>query len=219
MTIIISNKTPKANKDISILGGSHMDIMISAKALSTNTDGAIYQIGAVTFDPTVLGRYGAGFSRYIQIESHTGCIDSDVLIHMLEDRNTNRLSTSLRTRSVSLRTALKDLVNLADIEKFNWSTVMVWTWHPYADLSILRSAYERVDLPPPWDKTQEAYARLLCMSVNVPKEVYGHSIDQALKESLARARAVQKANQDGCSNLRKGIRNITSFHSNRLVVR
>ncbi|EPA4282400.1 3'-5' exoribonuclease, partial [Escherichia coli] len=124
-------------------------LMIDLETMGTNTNAPIVVIGAVFFDPQT-GEIGPVFYIVVSLTDamNTGAVpDGGTIEWWLKQSSEAR--TAILTDQVKLRDALsrfREFINEYSDEKF----VQVWGNGATFDNAILRTSYERLDIPCPW---------------------------------------------------------------------
>ncbi|HAX2398704.1 TPA: exonuclease [Escherichia coli] len=124
-------------------------LMIDLETMGTNTNAPIVVIGAVFFDPQT-GEIGPVFYIVISLTDamNTGAVpDGGTIKWWLKQSSEAR--AAILTDQVKLRDALsrfREFINEYSDEKF----VQVWGNGATFDNAILRTSYERLDIPCPW---------------------------------------------------------------------
>ncbi|SQL48486.1 exonuclease family protein [Escherichia coli] len=124
-------------------------LMIDLETMGTNTNAPIVVIGAVFFDPQT-GEIGPVFYIVVSLTDamNTGAVpDGGIIEWWLKQSSEAR--AAILTDQVKLRDALsrfRDFINEYSDEKF----VQVWGNGATFDNAILRTSYERLDIPCPW---------------------------------------------------------------------
>ncbi|HAV9234692.1 TPA: exonuclease [Escherichia coli] len=123
--------------------------MIDLETMGTNTNAPIVVIGAVFFDPQT-GEIGPVFYIVISLTDamNTGAVpDGGTIKWWLKQSSEAR--AAILTDQVKLKDALsrfREFINEYSDEKF----VQVWGNGATFDNAILRTSYERLDIPCPW---------------------------------------------------------------------
>ncbi|EES4367930.1 3'-5' exoribonuclease [Escherichia coli] len=124
-------------------------LMIDLETMGTNTNAPIVVIGAVFFDPQT-GEIGPVFYIVVSLTDamNTGAVpDGGIIEWWLKQSSEAR--AAILTDQVKLRDALsrfREFINEYSDEKF----VQVWGNGATFDNAILRTSYERLDIPCPW---------------------------------------------------------------------
>ena len=124
-------------------------LMIDLETMGTNTNAPIVVIGAVFFDPQT-GEIGPVFYIVISLTDamNTGAVpDGGAIEWWLKQSSEAR--AAILTDQVKLKDALsrfREFINEYSDEKF----VQVWGNGATFDNAILRTSYERLDIPCPW---------------------------------------------------------------------
>ncbi|HAW3395782.1 TPA: exonuclease, partial [Escherichia coli] len=124
-------------------------LMIDLETMGTNTNAPIVVIGAVFFDPQT-GEIGPVFYIVISLADamNTGAVpDGGTIEWWLKQSSEAR--AAILTDQVKLKDALsrfREFINEYSDEKF----VQVWGNGATFDNAILRTSYERLDIPCPW---------------------------------------------------------------------
>ncbi|EFB1316242.1 TPA: 3'-5' exoribonuclease [Escherichia coli] len=124
-------------------------LMIDLETMGTNTNAPIVVIGAVFFDPQT-GEIGPVFYIVISLTDamNTGAVpDGGTIEWWLKQSSEAR--AAILTDQVKLKDALsqfRKFINEYSDEKF----VQVWGNGATSDNAILRTSYERLDIPCPW---------------------------------------------------------------------
>ncbi|WP_218072954.1 exonuclease [Escherichia coli] len=124
-------------------------LMIDLETMGTNTNAPIVVIGAVFFDPQT-GEIGPVFYIVISLTDamNTGAVpDGGTIEWWLKQSSEAR--AAILTDQVKLKDALsqfQEFINEYSDEKF----VQVWGNGATFDNAILRTSYERLDIPCPW---------------------------------------------------------------------
>ncbi|MEK8816926.1 3'-5' exoribonuclease [Escherichia coli] len=124
-------------------------LMIDLKTMGTNTNAPIVVIGAVFFDPQT-GEIGPVFYIVVSLTDamNTGAVpDGGTIEWWLKQSSEAR--AAILTDQVKLKDALsrfREFINEYSDEKF----VQVWGNGATFDNAILRTSYERLDIPCPW---------------------------------------------------------------------
>ncbi|WP_196081833.1 exonuclease [Escherichia fergusonii] len=124
-------------------------LMIDLETMGTNTNAPIVVIGAVFFDPQT-GEIGPVFYIVVSLTDamNTGAVpDGGTIEWWLKQSGEAR--AAILTDQVKLRDALsrfREFINEYSDEKF----VQVWGNGATFDNAILRTSYERLDIPCPW---------------------------------------------------------------------
>ncbi|EON3118028.1 3'-5' exoribonuclease, partial [Escherichia coli] len=124
-------------------------LMIDLETMGTNTNAPIVVIGAVFFDPQT-GEIGPVFYIVISLTDamNTGAVpDGGTIEWWLKQPSEAR--AAILTDQVKLKDALsqfREFINEYSDEKF----VQVWGNGATFDNAILRTSYERLDIPCPW---------------------------------------------------------------------
>ncbi|QNN99800.1 hypothetical protein P67b_00041 [Ruegeria phage Tedan] len=143
--------------------------MIDLETLSTRTDAAIIQIGAVFFDPRDRGRVfnDKAFNTYIKVQDGGGAIDNGTLGWWLQQPHAPEVGKALwNDETPMLGLALegltqfptKDHANIPGLE--SWQDVGgIWSKGPSFDMAILKSAFAKFGAETPWDFRRERDCR------------------------------------------------------------
>ena len=175
-----------------------MHVMIDLETLSTRTDAAIVQIGAVLFEPVSRGkiRNDKPFMRHVLVQDGAGSIDNSTLAWWLQQPNAKALGRALETTAVPLAQALEDLVawpkQAVDLE---WDAITgVWAKPADFDLAILKTAFARFGALPPWDRRVTRCAKTLFEVSGGAPEIDWTGLDHhdAFDDALGQAMQVQK---------------------------
>ena len=124
-------------------------LMIDLETMGTNTNAPIVVIGAVFFDPQT-GEIGPVFYIVVSLTDamNTGAVpDGGTIEWWLKQSSEAR--AAILTDQVKLKDALsrfREFINEYSDEKF----VQVWGNGATFDNAILRTSYERLDIPCPW---------------------------------------------------------------------
>uniref|UniRef100_UPI001CCEE433 3'-5' exonuclease n=1 Tax=Escherichia coli TaxID=562 RepID=UPI001CCEE433 len=124
-------------------------LMIDLETMGTNTNAPIVVIGAVFFDPQT-GEIGPVFYIVISLTDamNTGAVpDGGTIKWWLKQSSEAR--AAILTGQVKLKDSLsrfREFINEYSDEKF----VQVWGNGATFDNAILRTSYERLDIPCPW---------------------------------------------------------------------
>ncbi|HFU7590664.1 TPA: 3'-5' exoribonuclease, partial [Escherichia coli] len=124
-------------------------LMIDLETMGTNTNAPIVVIGAVFFDPQT-GEIGPVFYIVISLTDamNTGAVpDGGTIKWWLKQSSEAR--AAILTGQVKLKDSLsrfREFINEYSDEKF----VQVWGNSATFDNAILRTSYERLDIPCPW---------------------------------------------------------------------
>lgn len=124
-------------------------LMIDLETMGTNTNAPIVVIGAVFFDPQT-GETGPVFYIVISLTDamNTGAVpDGGTIEWWLKQSSEAR--AAILTEQVKLKDALsqfREFINEYSDEKF----VQIWGNGATFDNAILRTSYERLDIPCPW---------------------------------------------------------------------
>ncbi|HAV9747137.1 TPA: exonuclease [Escherichia coli] len=124
-------------------------LMIDLETMGTNTNAPIVVIGAVFFDPQT-GEIGPVFYIVISLTDamNTGAVpDGGTIEWWLKQSSEAR--AAILTGQIKLKDALsrfREFINEYSDEKF----VQVWGNGATFDNAILRTSYERLDIPCPW---------------------------------------------------------------------
>ncbi|EPD0988418.1 3'-5' exoribonuclease domain-containing protein [Escherichia coli] len=124
-------------------------LMIDLETMGTNTNAPIVVIGAIFFDPQT-GEIGPVFYIVISLTDamNTGAVpDGGTIEWWLKQSSEAR--AAILTDQVKLKDALsrfREFINEYSDEKF----VQVWGNGATFDNAILRTSYERLDIPCPW---------------------------------------------------------------------
>ncbi|EFA4128646.1 exonuclease [Escherichia coli O13] len=135
-------------------------LMIDLETMGTNTNAPIVVIGAVFFDPQT-GKIGPVFYIVISLTDamNTGAVpDGGTIEWWLKQSSEAR--AAILTDQVKLKDALlrfREFVNEHSDEKF----VQVWGNGATFDNSILRTSYERLDIPCPWRYSNDRDVRTI----------------------------------------------------------
>ncbi len=178
-----------------------MHVMIDLETLGTRPDGAILQIGAVLFEAKSGGRLlnGKGFNEYVLLQDGNGTIDHDTVRFWLGEKSAPRMSAGMQ-RAMNLNATLKDV-----LQRFNrwphdtcdigWEGIEgVWALPSNFDLSVLKSAYHRLGLEPPWHRSRTRCAKTLFELVGYPDiDWTGLTHHDAMDDAIGQAMGVQKA--------------------------
>ena len=124
-------------------------LMIDLETMGTNTNAPIVVIGAVFFDPQT-GEIGPVFYIVISLTDamNTGAVPDGGTIEWLL-KQSSEARAAILTDQVKLKDALsqfRKFINEYSDEKF----VQVWGNGATFDNAILRTSYERLDIPCPW---------------------------------------------------------------------
>jgi exodeoxyribonuclease VIII len=158
-------------------------VMLDLETLGTGDHAAIVQIGACEFDSREIV---STFHRNIRMESeHFGNIEGDTLrwwMNQSPDAIASVLQSPLRT---PLRTALEDFRSWLVCDR-----LAIWANSPSFDLRLLRQAYERCGMKPPWKFYQELDHRTikhLGRLLNVPRLQFEGTKHNALDDAMNQA--------------------------------
>ncbi|AHE62285.1 exonuclease family protein [Escherichia albertii KF1] len=124
-------------------------LMIDLETMGTNTNAPIVVIGAVFFDPQT-GEIGPVFYIAISLTDamNTGAVPNGGTIEWWL-KQSSEARAAILTDQVKLKDALsrfREFINEYSDEKF----VQVWGNGATFDNAILRTSYERLDIPCPW---------------------------------------------------------------------
>ncbi|EFO0968744.1 exonuclease [Escherichia albertii] len=152
------NETGETADPLIVVNGHHIitstsrvwyHLMIDLETMGTNTNAPIVVIGAVFFDPQT-GEIGPVFYIVISLTDamNTGAApDGGTIKWWLKQSSEAR--AAILTDQVKLKDALsrfREFINEYSDEKF----VQVWGNGATFDNAILRTSYERLDIPCPW---------------------------------------------------------------------
>ncbi|HEI2437956.1 3'-5' exoribonuclease domain-containing protein [Escherichia marmotae] len=152
------NETGETADPLIVVNGHHVvtstsrvwyHLMIDLETMGTNTNAPIVVIGAVFFDPQT-GEIGPVFYIVISLTDamNTGAVpDGGTIKWWLKQSSEAR--AAILTDQVKLKDALsrfREFINEYSDEKF----VQVWGNGATFDNAILRTSYERLDIPCPW---------------------------------------------------------------------
>ena len=152
------NETGGTTDPLILVNGHHVvtstsrvwyHLMIDLETMGTNTNAPIVVIGAVFFDPQT-GEIGPVFYIVISLTDamNTGAVpDGGTIEWWLKQSSEAR--AAILTDQVKLKDALsrfREFINEYSDEKF----VQVWGNGATFDNAILRTSYERLDIPCPW---------------------------------------------------------------------
>ncbi len=152
------NETGETTDPLIVVNGHHVitstsrvwyHLMIDLETMGTNTNAPIVVIGAVFFDPQT-GEIGPVFYIVISLTDamNTGAVpDGGTIKWWLKQSSEAR--AAILTDQVKLKDALsrfREFINEYSDEKF----VQVWGNGATSDNAILRTSYERLDIPCPW---------------------------------------------------------------------
>ncbi len=152
------NETGETTDSLIAVNGHHIitstsrvwyHLMIDLETMGTNTNAPIVVIGAVFFDPQT-GEIGPVFYIVISLTDamNTGAVpDGGTIEWWLKQSSEAR--AAILTDQVKLKDALsrfREFINEYSDEKF----VQVWGNGATFDNAILRTSYERLDIPCPW---------------------------------------------------------------------
>ncbi|MED0546049.1 3'-5' exoribonuclease [Escherichia marmotae] len=152
------NETGETADPLIVVNGHHIvtstsrvwyHLMIDLETMGTNTNAPIVVIGAVFFDPQT-GEIGPVFYIVISLTDamNTGTVpDGGTIKWWLKQSSEAR--AAILTDQVKLKDALsrfREFINEYSDEKF----VQVWGNGATFDNAILRTSYERLDIPCPW---------------------------------------------------------------------
>ncbi|HAW2355121.1 3'-5' exoribonuclease [Escherichia coli] len=152
------NETGETADPLIVVNGHHVitstsrvwyHLMIDLETMGTNTNAPIVVIGAVFFDPQT-GEIGPVFYIVISLADamNTGAVpDGGTIEWWLKQSSEAR--AAILTDQVKLKDALsrfREFINEYSDEKF----VQVWGNGATFDNAILRTSYERLDIPCPW---------------------------------------------------------------------
>ncbi|WP_059259923.1 exonuclease [Escherichia albertii] len=152
------NETGETADPLIVVNGHHVitstsrvwyHLMIDLETMGTNTNAPIVVIGAVFFDPQT-GEIGPVFYIVISLTDamNTGAApDGGTIKWWLKQSSEAR--AAILTDQVKLKDALsrfREFINEYSDEKF----VQVWGNGATLDNAILRTSYERLDIPCPW---------------------------------------------------------------------
>ncbi|EQB7290402.1 exonuclease [Escherichia albertii] len=152
------NETGETADPLIVVNGHHVitstsrvwyHLMIDLETMGTNTNAPIVVIGAVFFDPQT-GEIGPVFYIVISLTDamNTGAApDGGTIKWWLKQSSEAR--AAILTDQVKLKDALsrfREFINEYSDEKF----VQVWGNGATFDNAILRTSYERLDIPCPW---------------------------------------------------------------------
>ncbi|NNT83385.1 exonuclease [Escherichia coli] len=152
------NETGETADPLIVVNGHHVvtstsrvwyHLMIDLETMGTNTNAPIVVIGAVFFDPQT-GEIGPVFYIVISLTDamNTGTVpDGGTIKWWLKQSSEAR--AAILTDQVKLKDALsrfREFINEYSDEKF----VQVWGNGATFDNAILRTSYERLDIPCPW---------------------------------------------------------------------
>ncbi|HGU3846293.1 TPA: 3'-5' exoribonuclease [Escherichia coli] len=153
-----NNETGETADSLIAVNGHHVitstsrvwyHLMIDLETMGTNTNAPIVVIGAVFFDPQT-GEIGPVFYIVVSLTDamNTGAVpDGGTIEWWLKQSSEAR--AAILTDQVKLRDALsrfREFINEYSDEKF----VQVWGNGATFDNAILRTSYERLDIPCPW---------------------------------------------------------------------
>ncbi len=152
------NETGETTDPLILVNGHHVvtstsrvwyHLMIDLETMGTNTNAPIVVIGAVFFDPQT-GEIGPVFYIVVSLTDamNTGAVpDGGTIEWWLKQSSEAR--AAILTDQVKLKDALlrfREFINEYSDEKF----VQVWGNGATFDNAILRTSYERLDIPCPW---------------------------------------------------------------------
>ena len=176
-------------------------LMIDLETMGTNTNAPIVVIGAVFFDPET-GEIGPVFYIVISLTDamNTGAVpDGGTIEWWLKQSSEAR--AAILTDQVKMKDALlrfREFVNEHSDEKF----VQVWGNGATFDNAILRTSYERLDIPCPWHYSNDRDVRTIvemgkitdfnARSVIPFEGVRHNALDDALHQAKYVTAAIQK---------------------------
>lgn len=126
----------------------YSNVMIDLETMGKGPNAAIIAIGAVAFDIDT-GEIGPEFYQPVSLESAVregGVIDADTVMWWMQQSDEARAEFS--KIKIDINDALMSLDDWFAMETNG--DVFVWGNGAPFDNVILRSAFERSDLPPPW---------------------------------------------------------------------
>ncbi|MEJ4043444.1 3'-5' exonuclease [Erwinia sp. SLM-02] len=124
-------------------------LMIDLETMGNKPNAAIVSIGAVFFEPAT-GKIGPQFSSSVQLESETelgASLDAETIMWWLQQSSEAR--AAIVSSSFPIAAVLTDLSRFV-IEGRSANNVQVWGNGATFDNVILRSAYQRTQLPAFW---------------------------------------------------------------------
>jgi DNA polymerase III epsilon subunit-like protein len=159
-------------------------VMLDLETLGTGDHAAIVQIGACVFDSREIS---STFRRNIYLGSENlGNIEGDTLRWWMGQSPDAIASVLQSTERAPLRIALEDFRSWLVGDRF-----AIWANSPSFDLRLLRQAYERCGLEPPWKFYQEMDHRTmkhLGRLLNVPRLQFEGTKHDALVDTINQAR-------------------------------
>lgn len=135
--------------------------MVDIETLATDRRAAILQIGAVEFDPFVVGSIGTRFEAAVAVKGQGvkfgRVVDIETIGWWLDDPGREAIFRRLLKGGEPLGKVLHEF------SEWYKGTRMeaIWANSPTFDLAILRSAYEDVKHPVPWHYREERDFRTL----------------------------------------------------------
>ena len=176
-------------------------LSVDLETMGTNTNAPIVVIGAVFFDPET-GEIGPVFYIVISLTDamNTGAVpDGGTIEWWLKQSSEAR--AAILTDQVKMKDALlrfREFVNEHSDEKF----VQVWGNGATFDNAILRTSYERLDIPCPWHYSNDRDVRTIvemgkitdfnARSVIPFEGVRHNALDDALHQAKYVTAAIQK---------------------------
>lgn len=176
-----------------------MDVMIDLETLGTRPDAAIIQIGAVLFEPVSGGKVlnGKGFNYHVLLQDGMGTVDHGTLCFWLQEKSAAKMGVELSMNAFPLEHVLHNFLAWPkEAHDLSWESINgVWAQPSNFDLPILRSAFARVGMDPPWDRraTRDAYTLYALAGGRPEIDRVGFTPHDAYDDAVGQAMQVQKA--------------------------
>lgn len=165
-----------------------LDVMLDLETMGTQPDAAIVAIGAVEFD-AVAGITGRELYLPVPLASSVaagGTIDADTVLWWLQQADEARREL-WSAEGRALPKALADLAAWL-VMRPDAHTVRVWGNGAAFDNVVLRGAYQRLGLPPPWEwRNDRCYRTLRKMLPQVQRTGSSGTAHHALHDARGQA--------------------------------
>jgi hypothetical protein len=162
-------------------------IMIDLEFMDTSPPSAITAIGAVVFDP-IEGSTGAKFYVPVDLESsvkHGGTMSASTVLWWLKQSEEARAEFKKPSEYITAALISFSKWVLQFDERDN---IKIWGNGAASDNVILRTAYERLQMEPPWSfRNDRCYRTLRALTPDIEFEPVGtahHALDDAYAQAL-----------------------------------
>ncbi len=174
------------------------DIMLDLETLGVRNDAAIIQIGAVIFEPKSGGKIdnANGFNRHVIFQDGAGSVDHGTLGFWLTEKNAKLMGENMQNHADFLPNVLKDFAEWPAKLLGSWDSIgRIWAKPSVFDVTILKSAYNRLGGDVPWGRraVRDCYTVWDIVGGEPAVDWTGLTAHDAFDDAVGQAMQLQKA--------------------------